>query len=165
MKRALAFLSACTLLASAVAGQEIAPIGNMNATAKTKSYVLYAAEAQTVPAGKPGTLELRFRILSGYHVNSHTPREQFLIPTAVTLQPAAGVKAGAIEYPAGKTFSFSFDPTNKVDVYAGDFTVKLPVVATAGEHTLDGSLRYQACDNAACYPPRSLPVKVVFTAK
>ena len=41
----------------------------------------------------------------------------------------------------------------------------LPVVAAAGEHTIDGSLRYQACDNAACYPPKTLPVQVVFTAK
>jgi hypothetical protein len=45
-------------------------------------------------------------------------------------------------------------------VYAGDFTVKLPVVAAAGEHTVEGSLKYQACDNAACYPPKTLPVKV-----
>ena len=45
------------------------------------------------------------------------------------------------------------------------FTVKVPVVAAAGEHTVDGSLRYQACDNAACYPPKSLPVQVVVTAK
>jgi hypothetical protein len=30
---------------------------------------------------------------------------------------------------------------------------------------LDGSLRYQACDSAACYPPKTLPIQVVFTAK
>jgi hypothetical protein len=62
-------------------------------------------------------------------------------------------------------YSFSFDPTEKLDVYAGDFTMKLPVVAAAGEHTVSGVLRYQACDNAACYPPKTLPVQVLFTAK
>jgi hypothetical protein len=161
MKRTLALLSACTL----IAGTSIAQLGNMDAPAKAKSYVLYAAEPQTVPAGKRGVLELRFHMVRGYHVNSHTPKSQLLIPTALTLQPANGVTASPPEYPTGQPFSFSFDPTDKLDVYAGDFTIKLPVVATAGAHTVDASLKYQACDHASCYPPRTLPVQVVFTAK
>ncbi|HEX9199872.1 MAG TPA: protein-disulfide reductase DsbD N-terminal domain-containing protein [Acidobacteriaceae bacterium] len=142
-----------------------AQIGNMDPPAKPKAYVLYAAEPQTISAGKQATLELRFQVVQGYHVNSHTPKSQLLIPTALTLQPTGGVKSGALEYPAGKPYSFSFDPSNKLDVYAGAFTIRLPVVAAAGEHTMDGSLRYQACDNASCYPPRSVPVKIMFTAK
>jgi hypothetical protein len=50
-------------------------------------------------------------------------------------------------------------------VYAGDFTVKLPVVAAAGDHTINGTLRYQACDNAACYPPKTLPLQVTISTK
>jgi hypothetical protein len=137
----------------------------MDAAPKPKGYVVYAAEAQTVAAGKSAVLEMRFHVADGYHVNSHTPKSELLIPTALKLDPADGVKAGAPAYPAGKTYSFSFDPAEKLDVYAGDFTVKLPVVATAGEHTVSGVLRYQACDNAACYPPKTLPVQVAFTAK
>jgi hypothetical protein len=103
--------------------------------------------------------------VDGFHVNSHTPKSELLIPTQIVLQPAAGVKTETLEYPAGMSYSFSFDPTEKLDVYSGAFTVRLPVVADAGPHTLDGTLRYQACDHAACYPPRSLPVQVIFTAK
>jgi DsbC/DsbD-like thiol-disulfide interchange protein len=110
-------------------------------------------------------LELRFHVMTGFHVNSHTPTSPTLIATALTLQPANGVKAGELEYPAGKPYSFSFDPGDKLDVYAGDFTVKLPVVAAEGAHTMEGTLKYQACDNASCYPPKTLPVKVEFTAK
>lgn len=152
-------------LALAPAFSSRAQLGQMNTPDHAKSYVLYAAEAQTIPAGKRATLELRFHMLPGYHVNSHTPKSELLIPTVLTLQPAAGVKASPLEYPAGQTYSFSFDPTDKLDVYAGDFTLKLPVVATPGQHSIDGSLRYQACDNASCYPPRTLPVKLIFTAK
>ena len=83
----------------------------------------------------------------------------------IKLQPADGVKAAEVVYPAGTSYSFSFEPNEKLDVYTGRFTVKVPVVAAAGEHTIDGSLRYQACDKAACYPPKTLPVQVVFTAK
>jgi hypothetical protein len=162
MKRLLA---AFTLLAAAVVNPALAQLGNMDAPTKAKSYVLYAAEQQTVPAGKRGVLELRFHLVQGYHVNSHKPKSELLIPTVLTLQPAAGVTASPLEYPAGEPFSFSFDPTDKLDVYAGDFTIRLPVVAAAGAHTVDGSLRYQACDHASCYPPKTLPVKVVFTAK
>jgi DsbC/DsbD-like thiol-disulfide interchange protein len=141
-------------------------VGNLDAPAsKPKSYVLYAAEQQNVTAGKRSVLELHFRVVDGFHVNSHTPKSELLIPTQITLQPAAGVKAEAVEYPAGTSYSFSFDPTEKLDVYTGAFTVKLPVVADAGTHTVDGTLRYQACDHAACYPPKSLPVQVIFTAK
>jgi DsbC/DsbD-like thiol-disulfide interchange protein len=158
--RIIAFVAAALLVAAMGRAQV-----NMDSPAKPKAYVLYAAEPQSIPAGKAATLELRFHMVPGYHVNSHNPKSELLIATALTLQPAAGVKAGTIEYPAGHPYSFSFDPTEKLDVYMGDFTVKLPVVAGAGAHTVDGSLRYQACDNASCYPPRTLPVKVIFTAK
>jgi len=137
----------------------------MDAPVKPKSYVVYAAEPQTVRAGKSAVLELRFRVVEGFHVNSHTPKSDLLIPTQLKLDAAEGVKLGALEYPAGKLYSFSFEPDEKLDVYAGDFTVKLPVTATAGEHTVTGTLQYQACDNAACYPPKTLPVQLVFTAK
>jgi DsbC/DsbD-like thiol-disulfide interchange protein len=141
-------------------------VGNLDAPApKPKSYIVYAAEQQKVAAGKRSVLELHFRVVDGFHVNSHTPKSELLIPTQIALQPAAGVKAEAVEYPAGASYSFSFDPTEKLDVYTGAFTVKLPVVAEAGTHTVDGTLRYQACDHAACYPPRSLPVQVIFTAQ
>ena len=140
-------------------------VGDFNAPAKAKGYVVYAAEQQAVAAGKPGMLELRFHVVDGFHVNSHTPKSELLIATQVTLQPAEGVKAGALVYPAGTAYSFSFDPKDKLDVYSGAFTVKVPVVATAGAHTVDGSLRYQACDHAACYPPKTLPVQLVFMAK
>jgi DsbC/DsbD-like thiol-disulfide interchange protein len=138
---------------------------NMDASDKPRTYVSYAAEPQTIPAGKHTTLDIRFHMQPGYHVNSHTPKSGLLIATALTLQPADGVKQGPLAYPAGQIYSFSFDPADKLDVYASDFTLKLPVVAAAGAHTVDGSLKYQACDNASCYPPRTLPIQLVFTAK
>jgi len=156
-------------LAGALPAEQIAntqQVRNLDApAAKPKSFVLYAAEPQNEPAGKRSVLELHFRVVDGFHVNSHTPKSELLIPTQITLQPVTGVKAEAVQYPAGTSYSFSFDPTEKLDVYSGAFTVKLPVVADAGTHTVDGTMRYQACDHAACYPPKSLPVQVIFTAK
>ena len=146
-------------LASAQQGTLPAP------AAKVKQYVTYVADEQNLAAGRKSVLTLQFRVVDGYHVNSHTPKSELLIPTNLTLQPDAGVKAAAAEYPAGTAYSFSFEPGEKLDVYTGSFTVKIPVVAQAGQHTIAGTLHYQACDNAACYPPKSLPVQLAVTAK
>jgi hypothetical protein len=136
-----------------------------SAPAKPKGHVVFASELQSIKAGKPEMLQLHFKVDEGFHVNSHTPKSELLIPTAVTVQPATGVKAGAVVYPAGTQYSFSFQPNEKLDVYTGEFVVKVPVTAAAGDHTLEGSLHYQACDHAACYPPKTLPLQVLFTAK
>jgi hypothetical protein len=138
---------------------------SLDAPARTKTHVAYVAEAATVAAGKRAVLELRFHIDEGFHVNSHTPKSDLQIATALQLGGDSGIKLGPAEYPAGKPFSFSFDPTDKLDVYSDDFVVKVPVVAAAGPHELKGELTYQACDHAACYPPKTLPVNVVFSAK
>ena len=154
------------LMLALVAGHALpAQDVDFEAKPKPKSYIVYAAEPQTIAAGKKAVVELHFKVQEGFHVNSHTPKSELLIATNLTLNPTEGVKAAALQYPAGTSYSFSFDPSEKLDVYQGAFTVKLPVVATAGEHRLNGTLRYQACDQAACYPPKTLPVEVVFTAK
>lgn len=133
--------------------------------AKPKNTVVYVAESQTVAAGKKATIELHFKVVDGYHVNSHTPKSEYLIPTALKTDPSSGVTEGVPVYSAGQEFNFSFSPTEKLDVYSGDFTIKLPVTAEVGEHTVPAMLHYQACDHAACYPPKSLPLQVLFTAK
>jgi hypothetical protein len=130
-----------------------------------KKAVIYAAEPQNVPAGKQSMVELRFKVADGFHVNSHTPKSDYLIPTSLKVQPAAGVTESEPAYSAGQEFSFSFSPKEKLDVYSGAFTIKLPIVAQAGEHMVDATLHYQACDHAACYPPKSLPLQILFTAK
>jgi hypothetical protein len=132
---------------------------------KPKSYIVYAADQQTIAAGKHAVLKLHFHVVDGYHVNSHTPNSELLIPTRIEFQPANGVQASPAEYPSGHAYSFASDPSEKLDVYTGDFIVRLPVVATPGSHTVAGTLKYQACDNAACYPPKSLPIQVLFVAR
>jgi len=163
--RTFALFAALALLAGAATPPRAVAQFDMDARGKPRTYILYSAEPQTIPAGRRAELELRFKVVPGYHVNSHTPKSPYLIPTVLTLQAADGVKTDALQYPAGKPYSFAFDPADKLDVYVGDFSVMLPVVAAPGGHALDATLRYQACDNASCYPPRNLPIKILFTAK
>jgi Disulphide bond corrector protein DsbC len=108
------------------------------------------------------TVELNFRIPQGYHINSNTPKSEFLIPTALKMEVPTDIVLGKIGYPAGEDASFPFSPDEKLSVYSGDFTITLAVhplhSVVPGKYEMHGVLRYQACDNAACYPPKNLPV-------
>ena len=122
-------------------------------------------EQVSVPAGKDAVVDLHFKINPGMHINSHTPSEKGLIPTRLILPENSGVTLGKVEFPAGSEYSLAAMPSVKLNVYTGDFVVHAHVRAAAGQHLLQGSLRYQACDVNACYPPRNAPVVVDVIAK
>ena len=154
------------LTGALLAGQFGGQLGGLDAPPRrAKQFVVYVAEEQVVPAGKRAVLELRFSVQGGFHVNSHLPKSELQIPTKVELRQDAGVKVMEAEYPVGKSYHVAADPTETLDVYSESFVVRVPVVAGAGQHALQGALTYQACDTAACYPPKVLAVEVLFTAK
>jgi hypothetical protein len=70
---------------------------------------------------------------------------------------------GGVTYPEGEQMSFAFAPEEKLSVYSGDFSLSVMVRPLAsvlpGKYAFRGELKYQACDNAACYPPKKLPVQ------
>jgi cytochrome c biogenesis DsbD-like protein len=120
-----------------------------------------------VKAGQPAKVELKFRVLDGFHVNSNVPRSSYLIATKIKLDPTPEIQVGKITYPPGKDMAFPFAPDEKLNVYSGEFTVTAGVTATRtaapGQHKLAGELTYQACNDRACYPPKKLPVSVEVT--
>src|ERR1700733_1137037 len=103
-------------------------------------------EQVTVPAGKPSAIALHFRIRESLHINSHTPREQYLIPTVFSIPESSGVRLASADYPAGTDFTLPVDPSQKLLVYAGEFTIQTRIVATPGDHLVEAKLHYQACD-------------------
>ena len=114
-------------------------------------------------AGASKDVNLDFRVGSEYHINSHTPKSPLLIPTVLKLDAQAPVALGDFKYPAGQDVAFAFTGDEKLNVYSGDFTIdavlKAPANAAAGSYPVKGTLRFQACDHSACYPPRNLPVE------
>jgi len=107
-------------------------------------------------------VNLNFRVASGFHINSNAPKDEFLIPTSLKMDLPTDIILGKIEYPEGKDLTFPFSPDQKLNVYSGDFTVAVAVhplhSVTPGKYVMHGILRYQACDNAQCFPPKALPV-------
>lgn len=125
----------------------------------------FGPESQAVTAGKLSALQLRFTIANDFHINSHKPKSSSLIPTQLLAIDEPGISTRAVDFPPGQDYAFSFDPKTRLDVYSGEFTLQAHVVAERGEHTFHAVLRYQACDHAACYPPKTLPVEVKVQAR
>ena len=115
-----------------------------------------------VKRGRPQTVQLEFSVQSGYHINSSKPNSDYLIPTMLKLDPPTDIVVGRVTYPPGQNMSFAFDPSNKLNVYTGEFAVRVQVHSLAtvvpGKYMIRGDLKYQACDDRACYPPKHLPV-------
>jgi hypothetical protein len=140
-------------------------LGGDSGSAAKKGHVVLLSDALQVEAGKPAMVELRFRVDDGFHVNSHTPASDLSIPTVLKMEDASGIKVLGEEYPKGLAFRLTVGEGETLDVYQGEFRVRLRVVVPKGQSTLKGGLRYQACDNAACFPPRTLAVAVAVTGK
>jgi thiol:disulfide interchange protein len=102
-------------------------------------------------------------IHEGWHSNSHTPLDKYLIATELKLEPIEGVTPGAIVYPPGekKMLAFSTDP---VSVYEGKVAMGVSLNAAesiaAGAVTIKGSLRIQACNDKACLGPSNVSVEI-----
>jgi len=99
------------------------------------------------------------------HVNSNRPKSEYAIPTTVKVS-VNGAKLGPVVFPRGTNRKFQFSE-NLINVYEGTvsfpFTVTVPRNYRGDSITVKASVRYQACTNEVCYPPRSKSVDI--TAK
>ncbi|MEO6828995.1 MAG: hypothetical protein ABI164_04235 [Acidobacteriaceae bacterium] len=116
-------------------------------------------------SARPQPVALKFVIQTGLHINSHSPHSPFLIPTSLTFDSVPDVHIANVQYPAGVDYHFRFSPQEALSVYTGEFSLLVPLRARAGKYMLHGQLRYQACDDRSCNPPKTLPVTVEVTAQ
>lgn len=128
--------------------------------ARTEAVQYLYPEQVTVPAGKTTPVALHFQIKQGLHINSHAPREEFLIPTTLSIPDLSGVRLESASYPPGTEFTLPVEPGTKLIVYTGEFTIQARVVAQPGDHMVEAKLRYQACDQNACLPPKTITVPI-----
>lgn len=122
-----------------------------------------AANAQTV-SGNIGTVArggsvrgtITLSIPGGLHVNSNRPSLENLIPTTVRVS-AAGAKVSRVTYPRGRNRKFQFSET-LLNVYEGtvsfSFNLTVPPNFRGNVVRVRAVVRYQACTNEVCYPPR-----------
>jgi thiol:disulfide interchange protein DsbD len=128
--------------------------------------LLVAAAATSARAAQEpvrGTLEVRsveavveITIAPGWHVNAHEPRDEFLIPTTLTFAPPPGRTVGDVKWPEPVERTLAFSPGKPLLLYEGTVRLSAPLEGAAGGPPLRATLRYQACNDTTCLPPRSL---------
>lgn len=114
---------------------------------------------------KGGTVQgtVTMDIPSGYHVNSNRPLEKFLIASQLQIEAPKGMRAGSVVYPRPVLRKLKFSKS-KVSVFEGRtvirFSVTVPASFPSRTVQLKGHLRYQACNDDICFPPRTRDVSV-----
>ena len=117
-----------------------------------------------VPRGQSFEAAVVMKITPGFHMNSHKPSEDYLIPTTITPNPPQGIKVVDTIYPAGKQKTFEFSPKKPLDVYSDTAMVVVKMsaddTAAIGTMQIPATLRYQACNDTMCLPPVKIPVTI-----
>jgi hypothetical protein len=135
------------------------------ALAQGSSPLVSVAPIDTVVVARGGKapLDLALRVNKGFHVNSHQPNDELLLPTVVHLNPPEGIVIMNIAYPEAEDLAMPFAGHDKMSVYSGSFEVTAEVRVAksvmAGTQRVHGEVRYQACDNRQCFPPKSTPLE------
>jgi DsbC/DsbD-like thiol-disulfide interchange protein len=133
--------------------------------AKPEAVQYLYPEQITVPAGKTTQVAMHFRVAQGLHINSHAPKDEFLIPTELSIPASSGVRLERADYPAGTEFELPVEPGTRLVVYTGEFTIQARIVAQPGDHMVEARLHYQACDQNACLPPKTITVPMDVVGK
>ena len=135
------------------------------ALAQGSSPLVTVAPIDTIVVARGGTapLNIALRVNPGFHVNSNKPNDELLLPTVVHLNPPQGIMIVNIHYPDGEQLALPFMDKDTLSVYSGSFnvTADLRIQKSAGLGTLrvHGEVKYQACNNRQCYPPKTTPLE------
>jgi DsbC/DsbD-like thiol-disulfide interchange protein len=114
----------------------------------------------SVSRGKAARGSIVMTIPGGLHVNSSRPNSEYAIATRVRIS-GTGLKASAVNYPKGTNRKFQFSEV-PINVYEGrvvfPFTVTVPAGFRGNTVKVRAAVRYQACTEEVCYPPKTKEV-------
>jgi DsbC/DsbD-like thiol-disulfide interchange protein len=149
---------AWSLLVIALSLQAGTPILSPPDAAPKHLRVATSASAASAAPGAKVSLFVDVTPAPGIHV--YAPGAKDFLPIAVALDPATGATIGTTVYPKSETIASDDD---RVPVFQKAFRLTAPVsIASSARRgttiTIKGKLNYQACDDAVCFIPASVPV-------
>jgi len=104
----------------------------------------------------------------GFHVNSNTPSEEYLIPLKLTWKATGALEAGQVTYPKPTMEKYAF-LDKPLSVFTGKFDIvahfKIPANAPVGPGAAVGQLKYQACNDKMCFQPKTIEVTVPYAVQ
>lgn len=137
-------------------GEEVAETRHLKLTA--------GASEHRVQAGSRVSLTLEIELRPRMHVYAPDVEGGY-IPIDWTMVESPAWVAGAVAYPPSKRLHLAAI-NETVPVYEGSFRLvrelTLDKSLKRGELTVEGSFRYQACDDSVCYRPETIPLRWTF---
>jgi cytochrome c biogenesis protein CcdA/thiol-disulfide isomerase/thioredoxin len=120
--------------------------------------------ASGVRPGQSIYLALRVMLAEGLHAQSNKPKDESLIPTTLTFEPAPSATPVEVVFPAAQ--EFKLDTGDVLMVFEREFVIGVQVRVSPqqkpGPVTIRGKLRYQPCNNLMCFRPVTSPVSWTF---
>ena len=135
--------------------------------AQSSSSYLTAGPPQRVEGKRGDALQSKIActVQAGFHVNSNTPAEDYLIPLKLTWVSTGALEPGPVTYPAAQMEKYTFS-AKPLSVLTGKFDLtanfKVAANAPAGQGIATGKLRYQACNDHACYAPKTIDIAIPY---
>ena len=114
------------------------------------------------PAGGRVRAAVQVRVPQGFHLQSNAPRDPSLIPTTLVADVPSGVRAVEVVFPPTTDFQVA-GIAEPLAVFEHEFTIGMlfeldPTIAP-GPLAIPGRLRYQACDDKACFAPTTIDLQ------
>jgi suppressor for copper-sensitivity B len=131
-----------------------------------KAKLSILADRTAYEAGGKARIGARVSIEPEWHVNSHQPTFDYLIPTVLDLELPAGWPDETVKYPKAKMQTFAFEDS-PLAVYDGDVAIlaeiQIPAGTAAGPFPVHATLRYQSCNKSQCLPPVTAKADLTLT--
>ncbi len=112
-------------------------------------------------AGRASHLVVIVSIRDGWHIQSNRPLSPDFIPTTLKVDAPGALAVGKVEYPAAQKVKLPFAGSELMAVFSGLTAFRVPVserpgTSFGGTGTFLVTLRYQACNDRVCLPPRKV---------
>ncbi len=114
-----------------------------------------------------GKVLLQIDVTPKPQMHVYAPGQQNYIPIQLTLTAGNAFTAAKAKYPAGEPYVMPALNETQL-VYAKPFRITQELTlapSVSGTVTVKGSVRYQACDEAICYLPKTVPVEWTLTVR
>ncbi|MBU8922477.1 MAG: thioredoxin family protein [Bacteroidales bacterium] len=115
-------------------------------------------------SGSTGYIAVKATVLDGWHINSNTPLDKFLIPTELVIHVPEGIELLGILYPEPELGQLQMSES-KMSLYHGTILpgaiIRIDETIPPGDYEITCVLKYQGCNDLTCLEPASSTSRIV----
>jgi thiol:disulfide interchange protein DsbD len=114
--------------------------------------------------GSTGYIAVKAIVIDGWHINSNTPLDKFLIPTELLVHTPEGIELIRILYPEPELGQLQMSES-KMSLYHGTILpgaiIRIGRDIQPGDYEITCVLKYQGCNDLTCLEPASSTSRIV----